>query len=87
MLVHVVDEQRCHTRAKVGAGDPLHEPSVAVNVDPTAAEPLIAGSAVFTGPVPATVAVCADVAVPVPDALVAVTTTCSCDPASADATT
>src|SRR5438067_12681977 len=41
--------QRRHWSVRLGAGEPLHCPFVAVSVAPTCARPLIAGGWVLTG--------------------------------------
>ena len=48
---------RCHCRAKVGAGFPVHTPSLVVSTSPTVGVPEIAGSPVLTGAVAAATAV------------------------------
>ena len=46
----VAVEQSCHAYVKVGAGEPLHEPSeLTLNVWPTVAVPEIVGGDVFAG--------------------------------------
>ena len=64
------------------AGVPVHVPFDAVSVWPSRAVPEIVGGAVFTGGLPATTPVCAEVALALPPAFVPVTTTRSVPPTS-----
>jgi hypothetical protein len=45
----VAEVHRCHSRVNEGAGDPDHEPSDSVNVEPCTADPDTVGNDVFTG--------------------------------------
>jgi hypothetical protein len=67
---------------------PVHVPLLAVSVWPTCAVPLMVGFAVFCGPAVAetTTAVASEVAVCIPSAFLAETTTRSLWPTSADCT-
>src|SRR2546426_229116 len=73
--------QRSHCRDSVGAGEPDHVPSLPVNVEPTAAVPLIVGTESFAGGAVIT-PVAAESAATVPTEFVPVTSTRMRFPAS-----
>ena len=65
---------------------PVQTPSLAVSVCPVTASPVTSGATLFEGLIPATVAVCADSASPLPAMFVAITLARSVWPTSAPAT-